>query len=381
MLIGGGSGGHITPLLAVAHELKKIDPNIELLGVCETNSKFASLYDDKTIKEVFQIPAGKYRRYGSHTLLQKLTDINTIALNFRDIFKTLNGYRKAIRLLKAQKPDALLIKGGFVAVPMGLAAAKLKIPFVTHDSDSTPGLANRIVSRWATYNACGMPADLYSYPKTKLVFTGTPLSENFKKVDNVSRSKYRQELGLGNCSLVISVVGGSLGGGQLNKDFASICRSLMDLNEGLGVIHVAGDGKNEETLSIYKKNLTEEQLKRVVLTGFVNDIYKRQAAADIVITRAGATQVAELAVQGIPIVIVPADLAGGHQDINADYYVSKGIGIKVESGDQEALESEVTKLLTDNQARKELSLNLLKFSKPEAAKELAELIVRVGSDK
>ncbi|MDQ3123317.1 MAG: glycosyltransferase, partial [bacterium] len=192
LLIGGGSGGHITPLLAVAHELKLLHPGIELVGVCEKNAAFVHLYhEDQAIDRVLQVSAGKYRRYSGLSLKEKLTDIKTPVLNVRDAGRTLIGYRQARRLLKELKPDAMLIKGGFVAVPIGLAASRLGIPFITHDSDSIPGLANRIVSKWASLHATGMPAELYAYAKDKIVYTGVPVSQNFKYINDSVRADYR----------------------------------------------------------------------------------------------------------------------------------------------------------------------------------------------
>ena len=148
ILTGGGSGGHITPLLAVARELRKIDAGVEIIAVCEKDAKFLHLFqDDKFIDSVHQIAAGKYRRYAGLSRLKRLTDVSTLALNVRDAGRLCRGYTQARRLLKRIKPDMILIKGGFVGVPVGLAAAHLNIPFITHDSDSTPGMANRIISR------------------------------------------------------------------------------------------------------------------------------------------------------------------------------------------------------------------------------------------
>ena len=381
MLIGGGSGGHITPLLAVARELKQIDKDTVIIGVCEKGSNFTNLYKDcSDIDNVKQISAGKYRRYGNYTRIQRVLDVETWLLNFRDVFLTIAGYRQSIRYLKKQKPDALLMKGGFVAVPMGLAAARLKIPFITHDSDSTPGLANRMISRWASYNATGMPAELYSYPKSKLRFTGIPLSKNFTKVNDKLRSSYREQLGIKESSLVLTIVGGSLGGTQLNIDIANLSKGLLDSNKNLVIVHVAGNGKVEETVSVYKAILSEEEFKRVNISGFVSDIYVRQGAGDIVITRAGATQTAELAIQCLPIIIVPADLAGGHQDKNANFFAKKEAAIAVKSGDRDDLLKSINALLKDKNLRSKLSSNLFKLSKPEAAKELAELVVTVSSE-
>lgn len=380
MLIGGGSGGHITPLLAVAKEIKKTYKDSRIIGICEKNSKFVNLYEEcEFIDEVRQISAGKFRRYSNQSKLTKLMDFRTNWLNFIDIFKTLSGYFQAIKLINHLKPEVMLIKGGFVAVPVGLAASRKNIAFITHDSDSTPGLANRIVSRWATYNATGMSPELYSYPKVKTIFTGIPLSDDFVKTDSYIKGEYRKGLGLSTDNMVISVVGGSLGGEKLNEDFASISNDLLRRYKGLNILHVAGRGKEEATLEIYTSNLNAEEMNRIKVFGFVNNIYEIQGAADVVVTRAGATQTAELAIQSLPIVIVPADLAGGHQNKNADFYKSSEAALVVSSGDSGGLKQAICSILDDPKLRAKLASNLYNLAKPDATKEIASLIIKVAN--
>lgn len=379
MLIGGGSGGHITPLLAVAHELKAIDPNIELVAVCEKNSKFAELYEqDSNISAYFEVSAGKYRRYGGQPFLEKITDVKTLVLNGRDVFRTLKGYNSAKSLLKKQRPDVILVKGGFVAVPMGLAAARLKIPFITHDSDSTPGLANRIISRWASWHATGMPAELYSYPSSKTTFTGIPVSSEFTEVDEAKQDDYKSEIGLGNCKQVITVIGGSQGGEQLNIDVVKISTELMKNFSGLGIVHIAGKTKQLATEEGYKKNLTDQDRQKVVVKGFVNDPAKYTGAADVIISRASATAIAEIALQKKAVIVVPGQLAGAHQDKNAKLLVGKEAALKVAHADATSLLEAVSRLLRDAELSKKLAKNLNKLAKPNAAKELAELTLNIA---
>src|SRR4051812_9735829 len=129
LLTGGGTGGHITPLLAVARELKRLDKDVTLIAVCEKGGRFNHLYNEEpAISETIEIRAGKYRRYAGLSTLKRLTDIKTMSLNSRDVFYTVKGYRQARKMLKDTRPDGILIKGGFVGVPVGLAAARLKIP-------------------------------------------------------------------------------------------------------------------------------------------------------------------------------------------------------------------------------------------------------------
>ncbi len=287
------------------------------------------------------------------------------------------GYIEAKRLLRELRPDVLLIKGGFVAVPMGLAAARLKIPFITHDSDSTPGLANRIISRWATLHATGMPAELYNYPRDKTIYTGIPVSADFRKVSPSLRATYRESLGLSGCSKVITIVGGSQGAGQLNEDMVKIASRLMQRYEGLGIVHVAGQAHAASVKRRYGKELLADELRRVVIEGFVPDVHIYQGAADVVISRAGATQVAELAMQALPIVIVPGKLAGAHQDKNAAYLTTKQAALTAPHGDADRLYDLLNELLSDIPRQRALSDSLHGLAKPDAARELAKVTLDI----
>src|SRR5690606_13564925 len=158
-------GGHISPLLAVAHELKKIEPDARLDYVGERGGKFKRLVlEDTSIDEARFILAGKFRRYHGESWLRRLLDVRTNLLNIRDALYTLIGFCQSVWLLLRRRPDVVFIKGGYVGVPIGLAAALLKVPFITHDSDAVPGLANRVVGRWARLHATGMPEKFYDYP-------------------------------------------------------------------------------------------------------------------------------------------------------------------------------------------------------------------------
>lgn len=379
LLIGGGTGGHITPLLAVAAKLKQLQPGVRLIGVCEKNAKFAHLYESSgDIDEVVQIKAGKFRRYSGMPLHQKLTDVKTMALNTRDAGRTVLGFNEAMRMLKRLKPDVILVKGGFVAVPVGLAAARLKIPFITHDSDSTPGLANRLIARWASLHATGMPAELYDYPQDKTIYTGIPVAEEFKTVTDEMRLSARRTIGLERCSQVVAVVGGSQGAERLNDDVVSVIPRLMAKLEGLGVAHISGAAHEQQVSEAYATALGPEADNRAVVKGFVENLYDYTTAADVVVTRASATALSELALQRLPVILVPGRLAGGHQDKNAAYYAERQAAVTVKYGDADQLYEELSRLLTDDSRRHNLSKHLSELAKPDAARELAEITLKLA---
>jgi len=325
-----------------------------------------------------QISAGKYRRYAGLKWYERMFDIKTFLLNLRDIFRTLRGFYQAIKLLKKTKPDALLIKGGFVAVPMGLAAALLHIPYVTHDSDTTPGLANRLIGRWAACHATGMPTDLYNYPKEKTVFTGIPVSERFEPVDTALRLEYRKKLSLEKCNPILTIVGGSLGAGQLNSDMVSIMPTLMRHHPALGVVHVAGDMHSASLATDYTNTLESSLRGQVIVQGFTQDIYISQGAADVVVARAGATQLAEMAIQNLAVIVVPGRLAGGHQDKNAQQLSSRKAVIAVAYANRDDLLVNILALLGDKKQRQTLAATLGMLARPEAAADLAKIVLRIA---
>jgi UDP-N-acetylglucosamine--N-acetylmuramyl-(pentapeptide) pyrophosphoryl-undecaprenol N-acetylglucosamine transferase len=377
LLTGGGSGGHITPLLAVARELKQLDPNCIVIGVCERNARFLHLFQEEpAIDEVRQVRAGKYRRYAGLSRLQRMLDVPTVARNIRDIGRVVKGYTEARKLLKQLKPDGILIKGGFVGVPIGLAAAHLGIPFITHDSDATPGLANRVIAKWARLHATGMPVEFYHYPKNMMVYTGVPVAADFMAVDTALQKTYRSELGLKDCKQVITIIGGSQGGLQLNEDVIAIAGQLMQHYHGLGIIHIVGAAYEQAMKRHYAEELLADERQRVVVKGFVSDVFRYTGAADIVVSRASATVVAELAVQGIATILVPGQLADDHQVVNAHLLDTAGAARAVAYADREGLYAALHNLLDDNQKRAALASSLAQMAKPAAARELAELLLK-----
>ena len=359
LLTGGGSGGHITPLLAVAKELKKLDNEVVIEAVCEKDGRFAELFKtEPAITKLHKISAGKYRRFGGLSTMQKLLNYKVHIKNVQDIGKVCIGYAQARRLLKQFKPDGILIKGGYVGVPVGLAAASLKIPFITHDSDTLPGLANKIIARWAYKHATGMPIEFYDYPKGSTVYVGVPISSNFKRATPDLVKSYRKTIGLSECDSVITVIGGSQGGEQLNEDMLKIAGRLMQHYPKLGIAHIAGEANAETVLSKYKNELLSDELKRVVVRGFVSDVYNYTGSADIVVSRASATVVAELAVQGKAAILVPGRLAGDHQTANAKHLAKIGAAAHVVYGDVEGLYNKIIEMLGNETQIKSLATKL-----------------------
>ncbi len=381
VLVGGGSGGHIVPLINVAKELKKLNSDIKIVAICDKGSKFSELFKaEPAIEATYQVRAGKFRRYPADKWWQKLLDARTFLKNCRDVLAVIRGFRQAKKLLKHIKPAGILFKGGHVGVPVGLAAARLKIPFITHDSDTHPGLTNRIIGRWATIHATGMPTEFYNYPENKTVFTGTPISNNFKPTSREDKLAIRAGIGLGECDLVILVIGGSQGAKTLNDAFLTIVPRLMQKYQKLGIIHNAGDTHADAVGRQYTNSLLANERRQVRVLGFTEDMYRYSASADLAVTRSSATFIAEFAAQALPCIVVPGNLAGNHQLTNASHLKSKEAVVVVSDNDAEDLYKKISKLLDSKDERDKLAVNLHKLAKPEAAKELAELVLNTFSE-
>jgi UDP-N-acetylglucosamine--N-acetylmuramyl-(pentapeptide) pyrophosphoryl-undecaprenol N-acetylglucosamine transferase len=310
VVTGGGSGGHITPILAVAHELKRLQSDVQITYIGQKGDSLADIpAQDPNIDQVYTVWAGKLRRYHDESWLRRLTDIRTIGLNIRDIFRAVRGTWQSYWLLRQLRPDVIFTRGGFVSVPVGFAARLLHIAYITHDSDSTPSLANRLIAKHATVHAVALPVELYPYPAEKTVVVGVPVGPHYKPVAAELRRTYRQELGL-QAKRVVLLTGGGNGARMLNEALVANARYLLGTYPDLVLLHSAGRVLEAETNAAYDALNLGAARERVRVHGFVPDLYRYSGAADVVIARGGATNLAEFALQQTVCVIVPSKQLG-----------------------------------------------------------------------
>jgi UDP-N-acetylglucosamine--N-acetylmuramyl-(pentapeptide) pyrophosphoryl-undecaprenol N-acetylglucosamine transferase len=236
-------------------------------------------------------------------------------------------------------------------------------------------MANRIISRWARKHATGMPSEFYTYPKSSMVYTGLPLSSDFVEVTDALKQQYKEAIDLGECKQVITVVGGSQGGAQLNEDVAGIIGRIMQKNDSVGLVHVTGPLHEEVMKRRYAQELLADERRRIIVKGFVDDAFRYLGAADVVISRASATFIAELAVQGKAVILVPGKLADDHQATNARHLEENGAAVQVAYGDREGLYAATQSLLSSKEKREKLSMRLHQMAKPHATKDLAQLLM------
>jgi len=326
------------------------------------------------------INAGKFRRYHGESLLSHLLDFKTIALNIRDLWRALSSVKTASSIMRKFKPDIVFSKGSFVAVPVGIAARLKRIPIVTHDSDAVAGLANKIISRWAVIDATGMPSGTYPYPKDHIRYVGVPIAADIIPITPAAQESLKKAVSLPEDAPLLLIAGGGNGSKEINDAVVSISEELLSANITLQIVHITGEGNRHQVRQDYDQVLSKEQLKRVKIIGFTNEFAKYSGAADLIVCRAGATSLAEIAVLGKASIIIPSTfLAGGHQLKNAEILKSHNAAVIVESPiESQKMLALIGDLLTNPERREDLSKNISKLAKPDATRDLAKIIVEVA---
>lgn len=375
LAVGGGSGGHVTPVVAVLKELRAAHPKVELKFWCDT--KFApqarsivGAFDDTIPVET--IASGKLRRYYHLTLLQHIMWPSLMWSNLVDGFKVLGGLVQSIAKLIIWRPDVVFTKGGYVCLPVGMAARILHIPLVIHDSDAHPGLTNRVLSRWAVSIGTGAPLEYYSYPKTKAKYVGIPINEAFHPYTKNEQWDAKREWGVHPDKPLVVVTGGGLGARRLND---TTLKALKKIQQKASVVLVSGAGQYDEL-----KARVPKQSEMFQLHAFVNTMPQLLGAADIVVTRAGATTILELAALMKPTILVPnAALTGGHQLKNAAVYQEAQVAIVLDEDqtveNPQLLVDAINSYLDDPKTTASMAKRFGKFAKPHAAKDMAKLIL------
>ena len=320
------------------------------------------------------ILAGKLRRYNNMTIWQQMAHPRTILLpNLRDMLFVMGGLLQSLGKLLTWRPDVVFTKGGFVCLPVGLAARALGIPLVIHDSDAHPGLTNRILARWATAIATGAPLENYTYNPAISRYVGIPISSEFKRLSDTEKQAAKTALGVDPQRPLVVVTGGGLGAKRINDAVALI---LGDLLDQASVILISGAGQYDEL-----RALTPEADDRFQLHAFVSkEMAQMLSAADIVVARAGATTILELAAAATPTVLIPNGyLTGGHQLKNAQAYAKDGAVVVLDEhaidADPKVLLAELTALLHDVDRRRAMADDFHKFARPHAANDMADMIL------
>ncbi len=383
MAAGGGSGGHVTPVVAVLRELRKIEPDTEIrFWVDHAFEKQARTvmggYDDSI--RVDTIVSGKLRRYHHLKWWQQLMKFRTITLpNIIDVVKVSVGFMQCLCKLIAWRPDVVFTKGGYVCLPVGLAAHVLRIPLVIHDSDAHPGLTNRVLARWADAIGTGAPLKFYPYPREISQYVGVPIMEDFVPYSDERRRDVKVKLGFDPTRPLVVVTGGGLGARRIND---AVVAMLSQLTKQTNVILITGAQQYSDIRARVPNDTSKVHIHDFISSGLVDML----GAADIVVARAGATTILELAALAKPTILVPNGyLTGGHQLKNAAVYEEKG-AVKVIDELQlddhpKVLVQAIEALLADRAAMARMGAAFLAFAHPHAARDMAEMIVRTAKRK
>lgn len=323
ILTGGGTAGHVTPNLALIPSLKEHGYEIRYIGSYQGIER--KLIEGAGIP-YDGISSGKLRRY---------FDIK----NFSDPFRVVKGYGEALKLIKLHRPDVVFSKGGFVAVPVVLAAKHYKIPVIIHESDMTPGLANKICIPSAAKVCCNFPETLGYLPKKKACLTGSPIRKELLQGDRLTGLKYT---GLSANRPIILIIGGSLGSVTVNRSVRHILPKLL---ETFQVIHICGKGNLDESL-----RATEGYVQYEYVDAPLKHLF---AAADLMISRAGANSICEILALHKPNILIPLSAAAsrGDQILNARSFEKQGFScvLEEENLSDDSLFQAITQTYNDRQ--------------------------------
>ncbi len=327
IMTGGGSAGHVTPNIALMPTLTDMGFEIEYIGSRDGIEK--KLIEAQGIP-YHGISSGKLRRYLS-------------LKNFTDPARILKGMSQAKKILKDLQPDIVFSKGGYVSVPVVYAAASLGIPSIIHESDMTPGLANRLCFKKAHKICCNFPETVSLLPAEKAVLTGSPIR---KELFSGTREEGLALCGFKGEKPVLMVIGGSLGAVRINQQVRS---SLPEILKTFDVVHICG-----------KDNISDDHKD---LPGYAQFEYLQKdlrhifAISDIVISRAGANAICELLALKKPALLIPLPSSGsrGDQLLNAASFEKQGFSmvLREEEMDDDSLVNAVNKLYSERQALKD----------------------------
>ena len=332
VMTGGGTAGHVTPNIALFDSLQKDGYEIHYIGSYEGIEK--GLIEDKKIP-YYGISSGKFRRYRSWK-------------NLTDPFRVLHGFFQARRLLGRIRPNVVFSKGGFVSVPVVMAAKTRHIPVIIHESDLTPGLANKLAMPSATKVCCNFPETLPYLPKEKAVLTGSPIRQELLHGNKQAAKDF---CGFTGDLPILMVMGGSIGSVYINNAIRGCIDTLLTKYQ---IIHLCGKGNIDESLKDKKGYAQFEYISENL-----PDLF---AAADLVVARAGANSICELLALHKPNILIPLsrNASRGDQILNANSFAKQGFSAVLE--EEEVTSEKLMATIDDVMAHRSKYINAMKNS-------------------
>ena len=402
LVVGGGSGGHITPAVAVVREVLNLKPRAKVefwtdrkyyANVVKITTEIGVAWGEEDKRSgkrqyirVRKVLSGKFRRYSGW----KLTDYlehpwvafrDLVLLNIVGFFGFIAGiFQSFFRLFsKKSRPDVVFLKGGFVGLPVGIACRLLRIPYVVHESDAVFGLANRLLVKKAKIVAVGVDVESED---PRFVYVGIPVAEEFRKVSATRQAQLKRIFGFDPEEPLVVITGGSQGAQHID---ISVREILPEMLRFTSVGLVAGRAHYEEMIDLKKYEIYEKaKLKsNFRMWAFNSAMHELLGAADVIISRAGATTIAEMAALSKAVILVPyAALPGGHQVKNAERLEKLGAVEVIADAemvkDPLKLLEKVRKLIRSPKVRAEMAAQLHETAVPDAAKRLAEILISIA---
>lgn len=360
VLAGGGTGGHLTPLVAVARKIKEKVPEAEFVFVGPKGKLEKDLIESEGVK-IRNISVGKLRRYFS---FQNVIDI---------LFKVPIGIIQCLFILLSEMPDAIFSKGGYASFPVVIVGWLYRIPIMIHESDANPGLANSMLGKFCDRVAVSYSEAEVYFPADQVVHTGSPIRED---INRGNAQAAREKFHLTESKKVIFVWGGSQGARNINNRILDILPELMRRYQ---IIHQTGELNYEESVKKAGEMGFKSGYDGYVALPFISEgLGDILALADLVISRAGSTSISEIAANGKPAIIIPLEnSANDHQRMNAYSLAKAGACVILEESNlgENMLMRNVDDILDDEELNRKLSENIKRFYHPDAAERIADGIL------
>lgn len=361
IISGGGTGGHIFPAISVANALRRIDPEMEILFVGAEGRM-----------EMEKVPAAGYKIKGLPIagIQRKLT-----LKNFSVLLKLFKSLKMAKKIINDFKPDVVVGVGGYVSGPVLRQAGRMGIPTLIQEQNSYAGLTNKLLAKKASAICVAYDGMEKYFPEGKIIRTGNPVLQNFDNIKDL-RNEALESFGLKNNKPVILVLGGSLGAGTINKSLSRNIQKIID--SGHQWLWQTGKNYFENVSALVSLSFCED----ISVHGFINRMDYAYAAADIIVSRAGAGTISELCLVGKPVILIPSpNVAEDHQTRNARALSDRGAALLI--SDNQAITNlvdEAVKLVSDEERKAILSGNILKMADRDSDIRIAKEVLKLARE-
>lgn len=361
IISGGGTGGHIYPAISIANALRKIDPSVEVLFVGAEGRM-----------EMEKVPAAGYRIIG---LPVAGLNRSNLFKNFSVIFKLLKSLGKARKIIRDFNPDVVVGVGGYASGPVLRLSAKNGIPSLIQEQNSYAGVTNKLLAKNASVICVAYDGMDKYFPSEKIIKTGNPVRQNFEDIDSL-KDEALKFFKLKARFPVILILGGSLGAGSINKCLTDNIRAIIDSD--CQWLWQTGKYYYDSIKKAASKSVSDN----ISIHPFIDRMDLAFAAADIIVSRAGAGTISELCLVGKPVILVPSpNVAEDHQTKNAMALAERDAAIMLtDETAEKVLVSEAIKLMADRQKREMLSNNIIKMAERDADLRIATEVLKLAGE-